>query len=46
MNWDERKTDDFCGMLICERVVDFIQSDGYRNLTMNCNTNPETELEN
>lgn len=46
MNWDERKTDDFCGMLIRERVVDFIQSDGYRSLTMNCNTNPETELEN
>lgn len=46
MNWGERKTDEYCGMLIHERVVDFIQSGGFRNLTMSCNTNPETEVEN
>lgn len=46
MNWGERKTDEYGGMLIHERVVDFIQSGGFRNLTMSCNTNPETEVEN
>lgn len=46
MNWGERKTDEYCGMLIHERVVDFIQSGGFRSLTMSCNTNPETEVEN